>query len=249
MQSKTVVSTFAALGAVALLVLSGEARAQFSATVTGTSDYDFRGVSLSAKNPALQASLDYELPNGFAIGIWGSNIDSDYYDFDAEEQVNIDDDIEVDYYLTYSAEINEDASFNAGFTFYDYPGGDDTAGYPEYYVGVTLQAIDIKQWYSHKFLGLDESAQYTEVNYSHELPNNFSLAFHGGYSWGDYWKSAGGAIFDYSVGVGYTLNRFDLGLKLTGTDASGDQKVTDDTFNNEARIVFTVSTTFPWSDE
>ena len=96
MQSKTVVSTFAALGAVALLVLSGEARAQFSATVTGTSDYDFRGVSLSAKNPALQASLDYALPNGFAIGIWGSNIDSDFYDFDADEQVNIDDDYEIE---------------------------------------------------------------------------------------------------------------------------------------------------------
>ena len=238
MQSSKVVSALASL--TALAAMSGVAHAQFSATVTATSDYDFRGVSLSAKNPALQASLDYELPNGFAIGVWGSNIDSGS---------DVDDDIEVDYYLSYSAEINDDTSFNAGYTYYDYPGGDDTRSYPEYYVGVTLKALDIKQWYSHKFLGFDETAQYTEVNYSHELPNNFSLSFHGGYSWGDFWKSAGGEVFDYSVGVGYSVNRFDLGLKLTGTDASGDLKVTDDVFNNEARVVFTVSTTFPWSDE
>jgi len=249
MQSSKFVASFASLCAVAFIVVSGDALAQFSATVTATNDYDFRGVSLSAKNPALQASLDYELPKGFAVGIWGSNIDSDYYDSEIGEKVNVDDDVEIDYYVTYSAEINEDASFNAGFTFYDYPFGNDTPSYPEYYVGVTLKSLDIKQWYSHRFLGLNETAQYTEFNYSQDLPNNWSVSLHGGYSWGDYWKNAGGELMDYSVGVGYALKNFNLGLKLTGTDASGAQKVTDDAFNNEARLVFAVSTTLPWTNE
>ena len=40
-----------------------------------------------------------------------------------------------------------------------------------------------------------------------------------------------------------------VGLKVTGTDLSGPYKVSSDEFNNEARAVFSVSTTFPWSDE
>ncbi len=36
----------------ALLGVAGAAQAQFSSTVTAVSDYDFRGVSLSAKDPA-----------------------------------------------------------------------------------------------------------------------------------------------------------------------------------------------------
>ena len=56
---------------VALLGVAGAAQAQFSSTVTAVSDYDFRGVSLSAKDPALQASLDYAFgETGFSVGAW-----------------------------------------------------------------------------------------------------------------------------------------------------------------------------------
>ena len=44
-----------------LLVLSGVSQAQFSSTWTAVSDYDFRGYSQSAKNPAIQASADVTL--------------------------------------------------------------------------------------------------------------------------------------------------------------------------------------------
>ena len=47
----------------------------FSSTVTGVSDYDFRGVSLSATDPALQASVDFAADSGFYAGAWVSNID------------------------------------------------------------------------------------------------------------------------------------------------------------------------------
>ena len=51
---------------------------------------------------------------------------------------------------------------------------------------------------------------------------------------------------DYSVGVGYTIGKFNLALKYVDTDS--DVVVTTDEFNNEGRVIFTVATTFPWSE-
>ncbi|HEY7740572.1 MAG TPA: TorF family putative porin, partial [Steroidobacteraceae bacterium] len=64
-----------ALVAVGLLCATAAANAEVSYTVTAVSDYDFRGVSLSAKDPALQASIDYAHDSGFYAGAWASNID------------------------------------------------------------------------------------------------------------------------------------------------------------------------------
>ena len=70
----------------------------------------------------------------------------------------------------------------------------------------------------------------------------------GGYSTGDYWDNAiGDDTLDYSVGVGYTVNKFNLALKYVDTDT--DAVVTDDVFNNEGRVIFTVATTFPWGND
>ena len=74
-----------------------------------------------------------------------------------------------------------------------------------------------------------------------------SLELHGGYSWGDFWDLTGGELFDYSAGLGYSLNKVNLSLSVTGTDASGNQKITGDILNNEARVFLSVSTTLPWN--
>lgn len=55
----------------------------FSANVAVTSDYRFRGVSQSAKDPALQGGVDYTHPTGLYLGAWGSTIDfGDDFDID-----------------------------------------------------------------------------------------------------------------------------------------------------------------------
>jgi uncharacterized protein (TIGR02001 family) len=230
-----------------LLFASHGAFAQFSSTITLTNDYDFRGVSLSAKDPALQGSLDYGFPSGFAVGAWASNID--YGD-------GVDGDLEVDAYATYTGEISEESSWVAGATMYTYPGSDDIEDYPEVYVGFNTGPFAFKQWYAWDFLGLPEevSAWYTEAGATVELPQSFSLLLHLGYSWGDFWEASfadgggGGELFDYSVGIGYALKQFSLALKYSGTDASGEQEVTGDVFNNEPRAIFTISTTLPWGE-
>jgi uncharacterized protein (TIGR02001 family) len=228
-----------------LLFASTVAQAQVSSTITLTNDYDFRGISQSAKDPALQASLDYDFGNGFSIGAWGSNIDFE----------PLDGDIEIDFYGAYSAEINDDTSWSAGATWYSYPGSDDIQEYAEIFGGLDKGPIGGKLWYSPDLYDLGESAWYLEGNGTFELPQNFSLLLHLGYSFGDAWDldfvdgGLGGELFDYSIGLGYALEQFSLTLKYTGTDASGEQKITDDVGNNEGRIVFAIATTLPWGNE
>lgn len=226
---------------VGLLCVSGAAHAQFSSTITGTTDYDFRGFSQSAKDPAIQGSLDYAFPAGFAIGTWASNVD---FDNDA--------DVELDFYGNYTGKINDDTSWQIGFNAYTYPSSDDVKDYVEYFVGLSAGMFGVKQWYSDDLFKSGSSGAYTEGNFTYPLPQNFNVQLHAGYAWGDYWKDdnlGGGEIFDFSAGVGYSVHNFDLLLRVTGTDASGAQKIKGDTNNNEPRVVFSVATTLPWSGE
>jgi uncharacterized protein (TIGR02001 family) len=226
-----------------LLAISGVSQAQFSSTWTAVSDYDFRGVSQSAKNPALQGSADYAFSNGLSVGAWASNVDFD-----------VEDDIELDLYANYVGKINDTFSWTAGATWYDYPTGDDLDGYWEAYVGFNAGKVSFKQWFADDFYALGESAEYTELNYTEPMSDSVSLALHAGYSWGAYWDSLGdsvgkdGQTFDYAVQVNWTVGHFTLFGKITGTDASGPLKVEGDVANNEARGLIGVTTTFPWSN-
>ena len=220
---------------IGLLGLSGVSQAQFSSTWTAVSDYDFRGFSQSAKDPALQASADYAFADtGFSIGAWASNVDF----------TPADGDIELDVYANYVGEINETFSWTAGLTYYTYPGSDDIGEYAEIYVGFNAGNFAFKQWYSDNLYDLDTSAQYTEVNYTQPINDAVSLVFHAGYAWGDAWEDI--ETTDYAVQLNYAVKNFTIFGKFTGTD--GDAEVTTDVNNNEARFLVGVMTTFPWGE-
>ena len=224
-----------------LLALSGVSQAQFSSTWTAVSDYDFRGFSQSAKNPALQASADYTVgETGFSFGAWASNVD--FGD-------DVDEDAELDFYANYAGKVSDLVSITAGGTWYDYPLGANLSGYPEFYLGANLGNFSFKQWYSNDFYALGDDAQYSELNYTQPIGEKFSLAFHVGYSWGDYWDSLGGGeLIDYAVQANFTAGSFTIFAKFTGTDADDAQEITDDVLNNEPRALIGVMTTFPWGD-
>jgi len=208
------------------------------------SDYDFRGVTQSGKDPALQASADYAFgDSGFSMGAWASNID-----------FGNDEDIEVDLYANYVGKINDTFSWTAGGTWYEYPSGDAQDGYPEVYVGFNAGDFSMKQWYSWDYGAGGSDSFYTEANYTASITDNFNLAFHAGYFFGDAPDAlaelvgeSNGDVFDYAVQANYTAGSFTIFAKFTGTDASGGLKVPDDVFNNEPRFLVGVTTTFPWS--
>jgi len=236
------------LAAVALSLTALAAHAEITGTVSAVSDYNFRGVSLSANDPALQGSLDYAHESGFYAGAWASNID--YGD-------DFDGNIEVDLYLGFAGEVSEDFGYDVGLVWYTYPDSSGDAfdqtseikNYPEIYAGLTYKWLEAKQWYTNDYGGSDLDAFYTEANATYELPANFGLTAHVGYNYGDAFDDS--EFIDYTVGVTYTLGHFDLGLVYADTDLSESDWAysDDDVFKTTGRAIFSISTTFPWSAE
>jgi len=221
-----------------LLAISGVSQAQFSSTWTLVSDYDFRGFSQSAKDPALQGSADYAFgDSGFSMGAWASNVD--FGD-------GVDGDIELDVYANYVGTINDTFAWTAGLTYYTYPGSDDLGDFPEIYIGFNAGNFSMKQWYADSLFDSGVSALYTEGNYTAPLGENFSLAFHAGYAWGDGWEAE--ELVDYAVQLNWSVGNFTIFGKFTGTDASEANEYTSDENNNEPRFLVGAMTTFPWGD-
>ena len=92
-------------------------------TITGNlgffSDYRFRGISQTAKHPAVQGGFDYAHASGFYAGTWASNV-SHYSYTDAN--------MEWDFYGGYNYKLNDDIGLTAGGIYYFYPGGKNGVG-------------------------------------------------------------------------------------------------------------------------
>jgi uncharacterized protein (TIGR02001 family) len=224
--------------------VAGVANAEVTSTVYAVSDYDFRGQSQSATDPALQASIDYvQEASGLFVGAWASNIDFGP-DSDAK--------IEVDVYGGFTGSFTEALGWELGAYYYGYP-QDDEFSYAEIGAGLSYGWVKGKLWYASDFNGDstpgDTSSTYIEGNLTVPLDRvskGLTLQLHAGLSTGEYWDDIyGDDLVDYSVGLGYTLGSFNLNLKYLDTDS--DVRTRDDLFNNEGRVLFTVSTTFPWA--
>ena len=227
------------LAALSLLALGAAAHADVTGTVTVVSDYDFRGITQTAQDPALQGSIDWTSESGIYLGAWGSNVD--FGD-------DVDTDVEIDLYGGIRG--GEDITWDLGIIYYTYMDGSEF-NYPEIYASIGYKWLSGKLWYSDEFGGVDDNgeAYYIEGNASFPLAETgLGLTGHVGMSDGDYWDSVDG-YFDWSVGVTYTLGHFNLGLKyIDGSDLEEADGTPDDVFSSEARAVFSVSTTFPWGD-
>ena len=82
-------------------------------TLDAVSDYRFRGISLSDKDPAFQPGLTISHESGFYVSAWGSNI-----------AANAGDDIEVDLVAGFAHEFGN-VTLDVNATYYIYPGASD----------------------------------------------------------------------------------------------------------------------------
>lgn len=231
---------FRILAAFGLLGAASAANAGVSSTWTLTNDYDFRGITQSATDPAIQGSIDFATDSGWYIGAWGSNVDFGSADVD----------LEIDLYTGFSGSAENGLGYDVGIIYYAYPDESDF-DFIEIYGSLAYEWFKGKLWYSNDFGGDstsgDTPAYYLEGNATIPLPNDFSILGHVGYSAGDYWDDSDAEYFDYSVGVGYTAGNFNLALKwIDGSDLEIADGTPDDVFSSESRVVFTVATTFPW---
>jgi uncharacterized protein (TIGR02001 family) len=103
----------------AALIAAAPACAQgidVDARATLTSDYRFRGLSQSDRDPALQASVDFQAPTGLFAGGFASTVDGALLGGA---------DAEVDLYAGYARRSSSGVHVSIGAFGYFYPGGED----------------------------------------------------------------------------------------------------------------------------
>jgi len=182
-----------------------------NASATLTSDYRFRGLSLSNKDAALQGSFSVSHESGFYLSTWGSSIEN----YNGAE-------LELDIYGGYAGQVG-DFSTNVGFYAYTYPGATANTDYYEVYgsVGGTL---DVVSWTAGANYAFDQGGTgdqdniYVYLNTSVQIGDTpFSLAGNLAYEDGAF----GTNKWDWLLGLSYGFQQFSLSVNYIDTANSG----------------------------
>jgi uncharacterized protein (TIGR02001 family) len=198
-------------------------------SVSATSDYRFRGLSQSHKDPAAQSSININHESGLYVGTWVSTIDD-------QNSLPGYGDAEVDLYAGFTKTLESGLGFDGGLLYYYYPdapnrfgGADNDTDFFEPYASVnyTLGPVNVKvggnyAWNGQAGLGGDDSL-YLYSNLAASIPNTpVKLLGHVGRS-----KGSLGAFnldadddtyLDWSLGAEVSQKGFTLGLQYVGTD-------------------------------
>lgn len=155
----------------------------FNASVV--SDYRYRGISQSRRDPALQGGADYtHNPSGFYAGTWLSTIKW------TNDIPGGDGNIEWDIYAGKRGEIIKDVSYDVGVLRYLYPGnhlnrvaGFENANTTEAYGQVGYGPAYLK--YSHSLTNLfgnadSENSGYLDLGANIDIADGYILNLHAG---------------------------------------------------------------------
>jgi uncharacterized protein (TIGR02001 family) len=224
--------SFAAVAAIAALGAGQGASAdepfdipgEFSANVNLTSDYSFRGISQTDRGPALQGGFDYsaDLGEGFGFyaGVWGSNVNFNNGD---------EGDLELDGYGGFTYGVNG-FTFDLGTIYYAYPGAAGALEYDFWEVqgkvgyDFTVLSLTGSLNYSPDYFGGSDDAFYYKLASEVPLPRGFSLSGHLGRQTIEKNATFGTPDYtDWSLGVAYALEGFDLKLEYVDTDLSNSE--------------------------
>ena len=212
-----------------------------SANVALTTDYRFRGVSLSAGDPAIQGGVDVAHESGFYVGTWASSIDGgETYG-----------EMEFDIYGGWSGDVAEGVALDVGILYYLYPteelGLDTDYWEPYASVGFNVGGAEATVGAAYAFeqdsLGGDDNLYiYTDLGYS--LPSTpVSLSAHLGYTDGVLAPPflAGDTDetgLDWSIGASVSQGILEVGVAYIGVEGPSIDGLTDDA------IVGTISASF-----
>jgi uncharacterized protein (TIGR02001 family) len=175
-------------------------------TLDAVSDYRFRGLSLSDKDPAIQPGITISHESGFYVSAWGSNI-----------AANGGDDIELDLVAGFSFDAGP-LTIDANATYYVYPG----AGSFNYIEFITRTSTAVGKGE----VGLTLAYAPSQANIG--STDNFYVAIDGSFPLGDSPLSIDGSFGfedgafgdnkkDWSLGLSATFGAFDVGAAYVDT--------------------------------
>ena len=217
--------------AAALFLASSAASAQdaespYSWNVTGVSDYVFRGVSQTDKDPTLQAGFTYTSPVGLYAGVWGSGVDFGPGDPSTE----------LDYLIGYGVDVTDTVNFDVLLNRYTYLGASEL-NYNELITTTTFaEQYKVTVAYSNDVWNSGTDGWYFGVGGEWALPQDVTLAANVGRS--TFEDGIAKDYTDFNVGVSRQFGLFNLGLGYYGTDGNGRDnsgRLADN------RVVFTVA--------
>ncbi len=212
-----------------------------SANVALTTDYRFRGVSLSGGDMAVQGGFDVGHESGFYVGTWASSIEGgDAYG-----------ELELDLYGGWSGALSDGVSVDVGLLYYMYPsdslGADVDYFEPYASVGFAMGPAEATvgaayAWEQDSLGGEDNLYIYTDLGVA--LPSTpVSLSAHLGYTDGVLAPpllagDADDSGLDWSLGASVATGPLELGIAYIGVEGPSIDGFTDDT------IVATLSASF-----
>ena len=187
----------------------GDGGFDISATATLVSDYRFRGVSASDRDPAVQGSVDISY-HGFYAGVWASSIAR-----------TADTNVETDLYAGYSGESGP-VGYEIGAIAYLYPGGDGTGDVYEgtaaisYTIGPATGRFRVN--YAPDQANLAGDNLYLVADARVGIPTTpFTLTASFGRERGSFY----GRKLDWSLGAEFTRGPFTASVAYVDTDLNG----------------------------
>ncbi|WP_427968502.1 TorF family putative porin [Altererythrobacter sp.] len=226
--------------------MDGESGFTASANVALTTDYRFRGVSLSAGDMAIQGGFDISHSSGLYVGTWASSIEGggSYGE------------MELDIYGGWSGDLAEGVSFDIGLLYYMYPTDGDAVlndynvNYWEPYaslgfsIGPASATVGVAYAWDQSSLG-DEDNLYLYTDLEFGIPDTpLTLSGHLGYTDGVLAPPLlAGALddtgLDWSIGASASLfGPLSVSVSYIGVEGPSIDGFTDDT------LVATLSASF-----
>jgi len=202
----------------ALLATSAVAQAELSANIGATSNYMFRGMSITGDDAAISGGLDYAVDNGFYVGTWASSLNPG---------------TEVDLYAGFGGEAGG-IGYDVGVIGYMYP-EDTDFNYTEVYGSVSFEMFEAGVAYTIQSNDgndgdvFDQGDIYYHVGASTEIMNGFTAGLTAGYYDWDNDGAAGVESYGHvdltiSKDVG-DLGEFSFLVSKAGDGANGDDNV------------------------
>lgn len=196
----------------------------WSGSVSFTSDYRFRGISQTDRNPALQGEIQYTGSQGVFAGAWASNVD--FADGSASW--------ELDLFAGYTHAFNENTSGTVKVTYYVYPESNAVPNHDLDYFEASLgfehdmgaAVLSLEAAYSPDYFGgtgaaisVQGGVEVPVVDSMYLFDKGLTASGHVGHQMIDdnVWSDIPDYTF-YDIGFAATAGAFSLDVRYHGTD-------------------------------
>jgi uncharacterized protein (TIGR02001 family) len=237
------------LVAAVLLAGMGNANAEerefsWSMTVGGTSDYVFRGVSLTSGDPAAQGSLDASY-GIFYAGVWASNVDGPGYE-----------PWELDLYAGLKPELGP-VTFDFGIVGYLYPAAENSFDYYELKAGASMELVKnltggVALWYvpsqenAPDVWTVEGSLAYTLPKMGIFDPSISGLLGYSEDSDDTLWLYGVNSYTYWNAGITLVVEKFAMDFRYWDSDIDEDvARAYGEQYRTDERFVFTAKVTLP----